>query len=256
MGPSPLIPESCMRGIGKEFMKKTRYGHLEKSDQRKGLPQPPLELPLGEGQVVVALPRPEKLDLGHVDFRDVLEGRRSVRDYSEEAFTIEELSWLLWACQGVKDIVVRPATLRTVPSAGARHPFETFLLVNNVEGLAKGVYRFLASEHKLAAVNLEEDIADRVTEGCFRQRFVKNCSAVFIFTADLNRMYWRYGERGYRYLHLDAGHVSQNLYLAAEAIGGGACAIGAFYDAELNRTLGINGENHFVVYITTTGKKR
>jgi SagB-type dehydrogenase family enzyme len=245
-----------MRGIGKEFMEKTRYKHLEESDQNKGLPQPPLEILPEKGQMIVVLPRPEKLDLGHADLRDVLEGRRSVRAYSEETFTVEELSWLLWACQGVKDIVKRPATLRTVPSAGARHPFETYVLVNNVEGLAQGLYRFIASEHKLAAVNLDDDIADRGTEGCYKQRFVKTCAATFIFTADMYRMYWRYGERGYRYMHLDAGHVSQNLYLAAEAIGGGACAIGAFYDEELNEALGIDGVNQFTVYVTTAGKKQ
>jgi hypothetical protein len=132
--PSPRIRESTMRGIGKEFMDKTRYKH---------------------------------------DLREVIEGRRSVRAYSGEPFTVEELSWLLWACQGVKEVVGRPATLRTVPSAGARHPFETYVLVNKVEGLAKGLYRFLATEHKLTTVNMEDDIADRVTEGCYKQRFVK-----------------------------------------------------------------------------------
>jgi SagB-type dehydrogenase family enzyme len=230
-----------MRGIGKEFMDKTRYKHMEESDQSKGLPQPPLEQPPEEGQMIVALPKPGKLALGHADLREVIEGRRSIRAYSEEHFTVEELSWLLWACQGVKE---------------ARHPFETYVLVNNVEGLAKGLYRFLASEHKLAAVNLDDDIADRVTEGCYNQRFVKECAAAFIFTADMYRTYWRYGERGFRYIHLDAGHVSQNLYLAAEAIGGGACAIGAFYDQQLNKALGVDGEDQFTVYVTTAGKKQ
>jgi SagB-type dehydrogenase family enzyme len=252
----PRIREITMRGIGKEFMDKTRYKHLEESDQTKGLPQPPLELPPEPGQMIINLPKPGKLDLGHADLREVIEGRRSVRAYSEEPFTVEELSWLLWACQGVKELVVRPATLRTVPSAGARHPFETYVLVNNVDGLARGVYRFLASEHKLAAVNLDDDIADRITEGCYKQRFVKECAAAFIFTVDMYRTYWRYGERGFRYIHLDAGHASQNLYLAAEAIGGGACAIGAFYDEPLNKALGIDGENQFAVYVTTTGKKQ
>jgi SagB-type dehydrogenase family enzyme len=254
--PSPRIRESTMRGIGKEFMDKTRYKHLEESDQTKGLPQPPLELPPEVGQMIIALPKPGKLDLGHADLREVIEGRRSVRAYSGEPFTVEELSWLLWACQGVKEVVGRPATLRTVPSAGARHPFETYVLVNKVEGLAKGLYRFLATEHKLTTVNMEDDIADRVTEGCYKQRFVKECAATFIYTADLYRMYWRYGERGYRYMHLDAGHACQNLYLAAEAIGGGACAIGAFYDELLNEALGIDDENQFAVYVTTTGKKQ
>ncbi|MGD2200613.1 MAG: SagB/ThcOx family dehydrogenase [Candidatus Bathyarchaeota archaeon] len=245
-----------MKEIGKEFMEKTRYKHLEESDQSRGLPQPPLALPLEGDHKIIPLMEPVEIDLGHVDLRDVLERRRSVRAYSKEPLTLEELSWLLWACQGVKEVVGRPATLRTVPSAGARHPFETYVLANNVEGLEPGLYRFLAVEHKLAAINLEEGIADRIAEACYRQRFVKTCAATLIFTAVAYRTYWRYGERGYRYMHLDAGHASQNLYLAAEAIGGGACAIGAFFDEALNEVLGLDGDEQFAIYVTTTGKKR
>jgi len=244
-----------MRGIGKEFMEKTRYKYLEKSDQRKGLPQPPLELGPEEGQRIIHLPVPKDLVLGHVDLREVLENRRSVRTYSEQSLTLEELSWLLWSCQGVKEVISRPATLRTVPSAGARHPFETYLLVNRVEELKLGLYRFLAIDHKLAVINLEESLADRVAEACYKQNIVKTCAVTFIFTAMAYRSYWRYGERGYRYMHIDAGHACQNLYLAAEAIGCGACAIGAFYDEEINYILGLEGADQFVIYVATTGKK-
>jgi SagB-type dehydrogenase family enzyme len=127
--------------------------------------------------------------------------------------------------------------------------------VNNVAGLEPGLYKFLAIDHALAAVNLKAGIAGRVADACYQQQFVKNCAVTFIFTAVAYRMYWRYGARGYRYLFLDAGHVSQNLYLAAEAIGGGACAIGAFYDDEINRILDLDGREQFVIYVTTTGKK-
>ncbi len=243
------------RGIGKEFMEKTRYEHLEASDQSKGLPQPPLELAPEEGKKIFSLPDPKGIDLGHVDFREILERRRSVRSYSDEPLTLEELSWLLWSCQGVKDVVARPATLRTVPSAGARHPFETYVLVNRVEGLEPGLYRFLAVDHKLQEVDLGGGIADKIADACHRQRFVKTSAATFIFTAVAYRMYWRYGERGYRYMHLDVGHVCQNLYLAAEAIGGGACAIGAFHDERLNSLLGLDGVNQFAIYVAPTGKK-
>jgi SagB-type dehydrogenase family enzyme len=193
--------------------------------------------------------------LGNVKLREVLESRRSVRNYSEQPLTLEELSWLLWSCQGVKEVTIRPVTLRTVPSAGARHPFETYLLVNRVKGLESGLYRFLAIDHKLAVVKLEEGIAERVAEACYRQRFVKECAVAFIFAAVVYRTYWRYGERGYRYMHLDAGHVCQNLYLAAEAIGCGACAIGAFFDEKINAILDLDGVERFVIYIATTGKK-
>ena len=104
-------------------------------------------------------------------------------------------------------------------------------------------------------VNLVEAIADKIADACYNQNFVKTCAATFIFTAVTQRTYWRYGERGYRYMHLDAGHICQNLYLAAESIEGGACAIGAFYDDELNSLLELDGVEQFTIYITTTGKK-
>jgi SagB-type dehydrogenase family enzyme len=245
-----------VRGIGKEFMEKTRYKYLEQSDQNKGLPQPPLELDYDKSNGVVDLQAPSKIGIAPFDLRKAIEGRRSVREYSDRPLTLDELSWLLWCTQGVKEVVGRPVTLRTVPSAGARHAFETYVLANRVEGLKPGLYRFLATKHKLAEFSLEMGIADEVTEACWRQGIVRRSAATFIWVAVAYRMCWRYGERGYRYLHLDAGHVCQNLYLAAEAIGGGACAIGAYYDEQINGLLGLDGEEQFVIYIATVGKKK
>lgn len=236
-------------------MEKTKYKYLVESDQTKGFPGPPLVIEPKAGQKIIPLPAPSSVNLGHVDLRAVLENRRSIRTYAEQPFTLEELSWLLWSCQGVKVVTDRPVTLRTVPSAGARHAFEMYVLVNRVAGLESGLYRFLAIDHSLIPVNLAANIAERVTDACYRQQFVKRCAVTFIFTTVAYRMYWRYGARGYRYLHLDAGHVCQNLYLAAEAIGGGACAIGAFYDDAMNNILGLDGIEQFVIYVTTTGKK-
>ena len=168
---------------------------------------------------------------------------------------MSELSYLLWCTQGVKDIIPGTATLRTVPSAGARHAFETFLLSNNVTGLSPGLYRYAACEHKLSFLNADHHVTDVIVQGCLGQEMVKTCAATFIWTAVAYRMTWRYGERGYRYLHLDAGHVCQNLYLAAEAIDCGVCAIGAFDDDLINSALGLDGEEHFAIYIVTAGKK-
>ena len=235
-------------------MEKTKYGHLGESDQRKGLPQPPLELPNDRGGAAIALPEPSAIDVGTYDLREAIEGRRSVRVYSPEALTLDELSWLLWTTQGVQ--TARPgATLRTVPSAGARHAFETYVLVNRVEGLEQGLYWFMASEHKLRVIDLEPGLDDRVTAASLKQAIVKNSAATFIWVAVPYRMNWRYDERGYRYMHLDAGHVCQNLYLASEAVGCGACAIGAYDDDEVNALLGIDGSEQFVIYMATVGKK-
>jgi SagB-type dehydrogenase family enzyme len=237
-------------------MEKTRYEHMEQSDQNKGLPQPPLELDSDKEKAVIDLPTPSAIRAGTYDLRKAIESRRSVRDYAAKPLTLDELSWLLWCTQGVKEVAGRSSTLRTVPSAGARHALETYLLVNRVEGVKPGLYRFLATRHKLMEVSLEKGLADRAADACLRQNMVKTSAVTFIWVAVTYRMCWRYGERGYRYIHLDAGHVCQNLYLAAEAIGSGVCAIGAYDDEEINGLLGIDGEEQFVVYIATTGKKR
>jgi SagB-type dehydrogenase family enzyme len=142
-----------------------------------------------------------------------------------------------------------------VPSAGARHAFETLLCINRVAGLPPGLYRFLALDHALIEENLEPAFADRLVEACLGQTFVKTCAATFIWVAEVYRMTYRYGERGYRYLHLDAGHVCQNLYLAAETIECGVCAIAAFEDDDVNRVLGLDGEQRFAIYLGTAGKK-
>jgi len=241
--------------VGKEFMLKTQYRFLDRSDQVKGLPQPPLVLPPEEGKKVVPLPKPHEVKVKATDLREAIERRVSLRAYAGEPLTLEELSWLLWATQGVKESTPRPATLRTVPSAGARHSFETYLLVNRVEGLEPGLYRFLADVHRLQEVSLEEGIADEVTDACYRQGMVKNSAVTFIWVAVAYRTTWRYTERGYRYMHLDAGHVCQNLYLAAEAIDSGVCAIGAYYDEKLNEVLGVDGVEQFAIYVATVGKK-
>jgi SagB-type dehydrogenase family enzyme len=245
-----------VKGTGRKFMEKTKYKYLEKSDQVKGLPQPPLALSPAKDKPVHRLPDPREVPRRAVDIWDAINNRVSVRAYSEEPLSLGELSYLLWCTQGVKEVTDRAATLRTVPSAGARHCFETYVLVNMVEGLKQGLYRFLATEHSLQEVDTDPGIAERVTQACFNQRFVMQSVATFIWTAVAYRMMWRYGERGYRYMHLDAGHVCQNLYLAAEAIGCGACAIAAFHDDALNEVLQIDGVEQFAVYVGVLGKKR
>ncbi len=240
--------------IGREFMEKTHYQYAAPSWQSQGLPQPPLELPAG-CDTLIDLPEPASLGVPPVDLRKLSEHRRTLRNYAETPLSLAELSYLLWLTQGVKKVTTRPVTQRTVPSAGARHAFETYLLVNKVEGLAPGLYRFLAIEHKLIPANPAPELAHRLADACQEQPQVENAAVTFFWTAVLERMYWRYGERGYRYLHLDAGHVCQALYLAAESIGCGVCAIAAFDDEQVNALLGLDGVERFTVYIGSLGKR-
>jgi SagB-type dehydrogenase family enzyme len=253
-GMAQSADEPRPQGTGQEFMEKTKYRYIGKSDQQKGLRQPPLEFPPDPRGKVIDLPRPEYLNIPSLDLRTAIERRRSVRSYIREPVSLEELSFLLWCTQGVQQVHGTTATFRTVPSAGARHAFETYLLVNAVEGLEPGLYRFLAITHRLQQVDTDPTVARRVTGACSDQQFMLRSGAVFIWTAVPYRMTWRYGERGYRDLHLDAGHVCQNLYLAAEAAGCGVCAIAAFDDDVMNGILGINGTDQFVIYLATVGK--
>lgn len=241
--------------VGREFMERTKYQYAKESDQVKELPQPPLDKAIEEGKPVIELPGLETLKIRKIDLLTAIEERKSLRKYSDDYMTLEELTYLLWTTQGVKQVTTRPATLRTVPSAGSRHPLETYLFVNRVEGLARGIYRYKAIGHKLVQLDTGEGWGDRLTEACYKQPFVGSSAVTFFWAADAYRTEWRYSERGYRYMHLDAGHVCQNLYLAAEAIEAGVCAIAAFHDDWLNEMLGLDGENDFVVYVAAVGKK-
>jgi len=243
------------RGIGSEFMRLTRHAHLEISEQRLGRPEPPpVEPAAGEGDAQ-PLPDPGATRALAPDFHDLVTRRVSRRRYAESPLTQRELSFLLWCTQGVKDIPGGTVTLRTVPSAGARHAFETLLLVRRVEGLAPGLYRFDPPAHALRALPAPADLSERLTAACYGQACAGAGAVAFLWVAIPRRMTWRYGERGYRYLHLDAGHVAQNLYLAAEAIGAGACAIAAFDDQAIDALLGLDGERAFLIYLAAVGKK-
>lgn len=245
-----------MKDIVKDFMKATYPMNCSDSPQDLGVPQPPLELPIDPEAALIPLPAPETLSIGGMDLRAAIEQRRTLRRYSEQPLTLDELSYLLWLTQGVKEITKRPVTLRNVPSAGARHAFETFLLINNVEELEAGLYRFAAIQHALVRLDSPESaIREALTQACWDQKQIYNSAVTFFWAAIAERMTWRYVERGYRYLHLDAGHVCQNLLLAAESIGCGGCPIAAFDDAQLNQFLHLDGENQFVIYLASIGKR-
>jgi SagB-type dehydrogenase family enzyme len=242
--------------IGKTFIEQTKHHHLTRSDQMQGVPQPPLELAYDPDRPAIPLPQAATCPLHQVSVVEAIWQRRSVRQYGNSPLSLPELAYLLWSTQGVREVVEGHATFRTVPSAGARHALETYVLANRVEGVPPGLYRYAAVEHKLVEISLEPAIADQITAGCFGQRFVRTSAATLVWVAVPYRMTWRYGERGYRYLHLDAGHVCQNLYLCAEAIDCGVCAIAAFDDDQMDKLLGLDSESAFTIYVATVGKKR
>jgi SagB-type dehydrogenase family enzyme len=228
-------------------------GDLE-SDQEKKLPPPPLQKPYPEDALLVDLIAPQDLTLGQMPLREAIARRRSHRKYLDAALTLEEVSFLLWATQGIdRTLPEIQASLRTVPSAGARHPFETYLLVNRADGLEPGLYRYLPLEHKLCFLYNCEDLVEQVHQAC-RKQYVKNSALVFLWTAIPYRAEWRYTILAHKAIALDAGHLCQNLYLAAEAIGAGACALAAYDQEMMDRVLQVDGQEEFAIYAATLGK--
>jgi SagB-type dehydrogenase family enzyme len=244
-----------MLPTGRTFMEQTRYEYLMASDQERGLPAPPLEKAAPQDARIIPLPQPSDIKAHAMDLRTAIEQRRSVRRYARYPLTIEELAYLCWCTQGIVDVKAPFYTLRNVPSAGGRHALETWLLINRVKGIQPGLYRYLAFSHGLATIDTTSGIADSIMSACLGQAFVRSSAVTFIWSAVIYRMAWRYSERAYRLVHLDAGHACQNLYLAAEQIGCGTCAIGAFDDQQIADFLKIDGEEEFVLYCAAVGRK-
>jgi SagB-type dehydrogenase family enzyme len=144
--------------------------------------------------------------------------------------------------------------LRTVPSAGARHAFETYLCVSNVDELQPGIYRYLPVEHELAHVVSVADLPERITTATLGQAFAGQSACTFVWTAIPYRMEWRYGLAAHRVILMDAGHLCQNLYLASAAVGAGTCAIAAYHQELMDRLLGVDGVDEFTVYLAPVGK--
>jgi SagB-type dehydrogenase family enzyme len=236
-------------------MEQTRYEHLMASDQERGLPAPPLEKAGPQEARIIPLPQSSDIKVRALDLRTAIEQRRSLRRYARDPLTIEELAYLCWCTQGIVDVKAPFYTLRNVPSAGGRHALETWLLINRVKDIQPGLYRYLAFSHGLATIDTTSGIADSIMSACLGQAFVRSSAVTFIWSAVIYRMAWRYSERAYRLVHLDAGHACQNLYLAAEQIGCGSCAIGAFDDQQMADVLKIDGEEEFVLYCAAVGRK-
>jgi SagB-type dehydrogenase family enzyme len=247
-------PESARRL--RAFLKDTIRKRVDfsRTDQSRGLALPPVEKPYRKDQRIVGLPPPtEWKTVPSIDLTRAIGNRRSRRAFLRQPLSIEELSFLLWATQGVTQRG-RGHTLRTVPSAGARHAFETYVCALDVESLQTGVYRYLPVEHSLALEFTDDDLARKLVPATFEQDFVGRAAAVFAWSAVPYRMEWRYGPASAKVIAIDAGHVCQNLYLACEAVSAGTCAVAAYDQEAMDLLLRLDGEDEFVVYLAPVGK--
>ncbi len=240
-----------METIGERFQRETKY------DRRLELPHSrllshPERFKSHPDAPKVRLPSPPPEE-GPGIWR-VVESRESVRDFSPHPLSTRQLARLLWAVAGVRK-KEWGFLLRTVPSAGGLYPLETYLMANRVDGLKQGIYHLHVPSFSLELVK-EGNHSPALAKAALGQEMVATSAVTLIWTAIIDRCRVKYGERGYRYLYLDAGHAGQNLYLAATAMDLGCCTIGAFFDDEVNQLLGVDGLQETVLYMGAVGKPR
>ena len=164
--------------------------------------------------------------------------------------SLAELAHLLYYSSGITD---KRQVLRAAPSAGATYPIEVYAIANNVEGLARGTYHYLISSHELELLR-EGDFRNEMSRAALQERMFKQANVIVALSAVFQRTQQRYRERAQRYICFEIGHIAQNTYLEATSLGLGTCAIGAFYDEEFNRLLGLDGRNESVLYLIAVGK--
>jgi SagB-type dehydrogenase family enzyme len=185
---------------------------------------------------------------------EAISQRRSTREFSDQPITFSELSQLIWATQGITSRA-RGFDFRASPSAGALYPIETYLVVNRVEEIPRGLYHYNVKEAQLILLK-DDQFGLELCRAGLGQEMLAEAACVFVWTAIVERSKWKYRERAYRYIYMDVGHIGQTLYLAATALNLGCCTVGAFFDEEIDRVIGVDGMNEISVYLGAVGHAR
>ncbi|EKQ55711.1 MAG: SagB-type dehydrogenase [Methanobacterium sp. Maddingley MBC34] len=232
---------------------------FSKTDQSQGVTVPPIEKSYAPDSKKIELITADWDEIYGISLSKAIKNRESRRKYNQDPLTFMELSFLLWATQGVR-LYAGNYAFRNVPSAGCRHALETYLAVFNVESsqqrneLEPGIYRYLPLTHELIFEFSKAHLQDEMIKATFGQTFAGQSAVTFIWSAIPYRMEWRYGLDSHKVIAMDAGHVGQNMYLACEAIGAGTCAIGAYDQEYLDELLRLDGEDEFSIYLAPVGK--
>lgn len=242
--------DELKNSLGYRYLQDTKFDRqtIRRKARLDIAPAQPYKKYVGAEKVV--LPTGWDMDRG---LRETLQQRRSNRRFGKSAINIKELSMLLWASQGITGRAGN-FFFRNAPSAGALYPVETYLSVQNIESIDSGLFHFQPADFSLEKLGAEF-VGNKVAEAALDQSFLAKAGVVFIWSAILRRNFSKYGHRGMRYILMDAGHICQNLLLAAEALGLGACPVAAFYDDDLNALLGFDGTEESVIYLAAVGTK-
>jgi SagB-type dehydrogenase family enzyme len=213
-------------------------------------PEKPPQYKTYNGVKLIKLPEPHYRGMS---FEEAVEKRRSVRNYSQNKITMMHLSQLLFAAQGITGKIYEHP-LRSTPSAGALYPFEIYLVVNNVRGLSRGIYHYAVLEHELELIT-EGDFSAQITDAGLQQEMLGKADVTFILSAIFDRVRHKYKERGFRYVYIEAGHISQNISLQAVSLGLGSVSVGAFLDKKVNQLISADGLKEAAIYLHAVGTR-
>ncbi len=250
-----LHREEQIRGIlrNREILKARMPEFV--SDQYMGLPMPSPVKEYPPDADLIELPEPTDEILRTSSIFQCIKQRKSHRKFSDDPLSLAELSYLLWATQGVRKFMPgKKGSFRNAPSGGARQPMETYLAINRAADLSVGIYRYLPFEHKLLFQSPVQELKRKLAEFCYGQQFVGRCAVCFIWTAVPYRIEWRYGPEAKKDILQEAGHICQNLYLASESIRCGTCGINAYDQEEIDRLIGVDGVDEMTVYLAPVGR--
>ncbi|MDI9608785.1 MAG: SagB/ThcOx family dehydrogenase [Candidatus Verstraetearchaeota archaeon] len=236
-------------GIGEIFQQETKYFRDRPTGGMVDRRQKPSLYKEYPGSDEIALPKFPPLG---TTLEGCIRTRRSVREYAPVPVSLSQISFMIWASAGISGRA-GGYEFRTAPSAGALYPIETYLLVNNCAGLKNGIYHYSVRRHSLETVK-QGDFGEKLAHASLGQSMCADAPCVFIWSAVFGRSRWKYKDRAYRYVYLEAGHMAQNLALAAVSLGLGTCQIAAFFDDDVNQLIGLDGMDESVIYMSSVGR--
>jgi SagB-type dehydrogenase family enzyme len=241
-----------LENYGDQFQNKSKYTRENLPRHRLDWSNKPDTYKIYNNPIeVIDLPKPDFPI--NTDFWEIIRNRHSTRKFSQKSLNLEKLGLLIYGISGINRNLPH-FEFRTVPSAGGLYPIETYLIVNNVSNLERGVYHYQIQNHMLEYIK-QGDFKKKASEACLGQAIAYHSAVNFVWTAMIERSKWKYLQRCYRYIYLDAGHIGQNLYLVGEALNLGVCTIGAIFDDELNNILDIDGKKETAIYVGVVGTK-
>ena len=236
------------KNVGDDFQTETKYSRAKSLGGKLDWANKPETYKNYPSSKTVPLPSQFQETL---NFTEVLRKRKSIRSFSTQPLSLSDLAYLLWASTGIQR-VEGGYEMRVAPSAGALYPIETYIAANNVEDVSTGIYHYNIKKHLLEEIKLGSFGAN-LAHAALDQEMCAEAAVVFVWTAVFERSKWKYRQRAYRYIYLDAGHVAENLALAATSIACGSCQVGAFFDEEINSIVEVDGTQESAICLSVVG---